>query len=105
MGLLREAYKTYESFSYLAGEVREGEKESLAPIAHIITNANIEILLSSDGEFLGASLVDKNDSKTIIPATINSANRSSAPSPHPLSDQLSYLTSFNSERYKLYCNK
>lgn len=46
----------------------DGEPEML-PIAHSTANAQIEVTISEDGEFRGASAVDKDNAKTVIPDT------------------------------------
>lgn len=69
----------------------EGEPEML-PIAHSTANAQIEVTVSEDGEFMGASAVDKSDAKTVIPATEDSAARSgSGAIPMPFDDKLVYI--------------
>ena len=69
----------------------DGEPEML-PIAHSTANAQIEVTISGDGEFKGASAVDKSVSKTVIPATENSATRSgSGAIPMPFDDKLVYI--------------
>ncbi|MDY3617580.1 type I-C CRISPR-associated protein Cas8c/Csd1 [Agathobaculum sp.] len=92
MGLLAAAYRTYQTQAHRVGVMHEGEKEPLTPVSHIVQNAQLEITISDGGVFQSASPVPKEDAKTIIPATIESANRTSAPCPHPLCDQLAYLT-------------
>lgn len=91
MGLLQAAYRTYQTQAHRAGKKTDGEREALTPLAHILQNAQIEISLSDAGQFQGASPVPKEDAKTIIPATMESANRTSKAVPHPLCDQLGYL--------------
>lgn len=91
MGLLQAAYRTYQTQAHRAGKKTAGEKEALTPLAHILQNAQIEISLSDEGRFQGACAVPKEDAKTIIPATMESANRTSKAVPHPLCEQLGYL--------------
>ena len=67
----------------------EGEPEML-PIAHSTANAQIEITVSENGEFMGASAVDKSDAKTIIPDT-GKARTGKKPVPYPLNDCLKYI--------------
>ena len=54
MGLLQAAYRTYEAYADRAGSLRDGEKEALTPISHIVINAQIEITLSKEGVFQSA---------------------------------------------------
>lgn len=68
----------------------DGEPEML-PIAHSTMNAQIEVTISEDGEFRGASAVDKKDGKTVIPATEDSAARTSGVVPMPFDDKLVYI--------------
>jgi len=100
MGLLQQAVKTYDAMEKmgLVGKYEEG-KEPLAPIGHIIATAKIEITIDRDGNFLSAQKVDK---KIIIPVTEESSGRTSAPSPHPICDNLGYLTGMDAKKYTLY---
>jgi len=82
-------YQTYEANVKMAGKSVEGTP--LSPIAHMTANAQIEILIDSNGEFCGAHTVEKEDAKTIIPVTEASASRSSGDAPHALCDNLSYV--------------
>ena len=102
MGLLQKACETYDAMAYRAGEMCEGEKEPLAPVGHIMARAQIEITLNQDGEFSTARAVEKDDPKIIIPATEESAGRTSAPCAHPLSDQLGYLAPTDPKKEGLY---
>lgn len=107
MGLMQKAVETYDCHAALAG-VPDAIRETLTPISHIVQNAQIEVTIDADGNFISAAAVvkdkksDKDDSKTIIPATEKSANRTSAPCAHPLSDQLIYLIPSESEHHALY---
>lgn len=101
MGLLQKACQTYDCMAHLAG-VRQENKETLAPVSHSITRAQIEITLDQDGNFLSARAVDKNEPKIIIPVTPESAGRTSAPSAHPLCEQLEYLAPDNEKKHSLY---
>lgn len=101
MGLLQAAYRTYQTQAHRAGVAVEGEKEPLTPVAHIVQNAQLEITISDDGVFQSAQTVPKEENKTIIPATIESANRT-GPCPHPLCDQLKYLMPDGGQAYEAY---
>ena len=105
MGILQTAYRTYENHSDLAGINKEGQREALTPIYHMLQNADIEITIGDQGNFIRADLLEKNDRKAIIPCTIESANRTSSPQPHPLCDNLQYLNSENGARYEDYLAK
>lgn len=101
MGLLQAAYRTYESRKHLAGEIEE-EKEPLIPVSHIIVNAQLEITISKEGVFQSVQQVAQEDQKTIISVTEKSANRTSGAIPHPLCDQLKYLTPFDEDKLSAY---
>ncbi|MFI3202549.1 MAG: type I-C CRISPR-associated protein Cas8c/Csd1, partial [Eubacteriales bacterium] len=92
MGLFQQAMLTYDNLSEKVGVLQEGKKEPLCPIAHIIAKAQIEVTITKEGNFVDAKIVDKDNEKTVIPATESSASRSSGIAPHILSDQLGYLT-------------
>ena len=108
MNVMQAAYLTYRLNANKAGvfEPHESEgraKEALLPIAHIVQNAQIEVTIDSEGNFVNATAIEKGDNKTIIPATIASATRTGNPDPHPLCDSVWYLTSFFEEsRYYDY---
>lgn len=106
MGMLQAAYRTYEVQAYRAGVMTELEREPLTPIAHMVQNAQIEITISDDGIFQSATPVPKEQNKTIIPATIESANRTGDNvKAHPLCDQLRYLAPYGKEKHDAYCNQ
>lgn len=100
MGLLQRAVETYDS--HVAYTQNRDGMTPMAPIAHIVTRADVEITISQTGEFIMAAEVDKKEGKIIIPATEASAGRTSAPCAHPLCEQLGYLMPQNAEKYRLY---
>jgi len=57
-----------------------------------VQNAQIEMTLSVDGELIHAEAIPKEQQPTLIPCTPDSASRTSSPSPHPLHDNLSYIS-------------
>ncbi len=75
--------------------VKNGKEESvpyvLLPPFHTTVKAQIQIILSSEGIFLGASKVDNEDQLTIIPVTEKSGSRTAGKAAHPLCDNLKYL--------------
>lgn len=102
MGLIQTAAETYETLQQkYAGEVAEG-KTTLAPVAHILTSAQIEISLDQEGNFVSAALLDKSEPKIVIPVTEESAGRTSSPCAHPLCDQLVYIAGYNQTKHTLY---
>lgn len=103
MGLMQKAYETYEAHAALIGLQREGHAP-LCPVSHIVQKAQIEITLDGNGGFVRATAVSKEQCQTIIPATEDSASRTSGevPPPHPLCDKLCYLSSDNKKKYEAY---
>lgn len=104
MGLFQKAFETFECHKDLAGMV-DINKTPLAPIAHTVTSAQIEISLNRSGSLMDMAIRNKDDPKIIIPVTEESAGRTSGDCPHPLCDQLSYLADYNEDRHKLYMNQ
>ena len=80
-----ELYRVYE----LAADTEEGS--SMLPISHSTANAQIEVTVSEEGEFVRAGAVDKENTVTVIPVTEDSAARSSGITPMPLADKLVYI--------------
>lgn len=102
MSIWQKAYETYEYHKDYAGKEKEGEP-TLTPINHMVQKAQIEITIDADGNFVSAKAVDKDNCKTIIPATEESASRSgSSIRPHPLCDQLKFLISDRGTPYEKY---
>lgn len=95
MSWMNQLYETYEK------NLGKGQNEevSLTPIAHMNANAQLEVTLTVDGEFVSADEVGREDAVTLIPVTESSAGRSSGAAPHALCDTLSYLAG----DYKNYC--
>lgn len=63
----------------------------LFPIAHSTAEAQVEIFIDSEGNFIRANRVEKEDATTLIPVTEDSASRSNGISPMPLCDKLYYI--------------
>ncbi len=63
--------------------------EPLSPIDHVEQQAHVEIALDQHGSFLRASVVAKE--ATLIPATEQSAGRTSGLVAHPLCDKVRYV--------------
>lgn len=102
MGLLQAALRTYESQAHLAGIPVDG-RETLAPISHILQKAQIELTIHQDGTFQEARTVSKAQARTIIPVSEGSASRTgNVIRPHPLSDQLEYLSPLGSDKCNAY---
>ena len=101
MGLMQQAYLTYELHQDLAGRYCN-EQEPLAPIAHILTRAQIVITIDQRGRYVRAVRRDKKEPKVLIPVTEESAGRTSAPCAHPLCDQIVYVAGYNKQKHDLY---
>jgi len=104
MGLLQKAVETYDAHAHLAGVMREGHLP-LAPISHSITSADVEITLDEQGKMVSVAEVPKDDAKTIIPVTEESAGRTSGARAHPLCDQVKYLSGIDKEKTDLYLSQ
>ncbi|SDB08241.1 CRISPR-associated protein Csd1 [Ruminococcaceae bacterium FB2012] len=85
MGWTNELYKVYER------AVGTEKGKSLLPISHSTAQAQIEVTVDEDGEFISASVISKENATTIIPVTEDSAARSSGITPMPLADKLVYI--------------
>ena len=114
MGLFQKLVETYDYMESLAGKETEEYKTPLAPIGFIVSNVNLEITITEDGEFVKSELLfdtikDKKTNKDIkvakkiiIPVTQKSACRSNNVEPHPLCDKLSYIYPEDKERHTAY---
>ncbi len=88
MSWMNMLYETYENV--MKGDT-DGLNPPLLPIAHTTQNADIEVLIDVDGNFIGSYLVES-DKQTMIPCSESSAGRAgSNPVNHPLFDKLQYL--------------
>lgn len=89
MSWIEKLHKTYENNTCSIGK---GETP-LLPICHTTQKAHITIILDREGNFAGASVVPKDDARTIIPATEESAGRTGKkPTCFPLCDKLQYIS-------------
>lgn len=86
MSWTNELYNVYEKNCGKADNV-----PMLLPISHSTANAQIEVTLNENGDFVKAERVIKSDAETVIPVTNDSAARSSGISPHPFADKLVYI--------------
>ena len=96
-----ELIRLYDKNSSQAGKIqckpikKNGKDEKipyvLLPPFHTTVTAQIQVTLSAEGEFLGASKVGSEDKLTIIPVTEKSGSRTAGKAPHPLCDNLRYL--------------
>lgn len=91
--------KLYETYGACTGNEGIQDIDDLCPVGYSFQNAHIEVVLDKNGSFRRASLVHKNDSKTLIPVTEKSlTGRTSGIAPHPLCDSLQYCAG-DYERY------
>jgi len=93
MSWIEKLHATYNRNVALVGDRNDIEKGKtpLLPTGHTTKNAHIHVVLSEHGEFRKAEVLSKNDSRTIIHATEESAGRTRKYVPHPLFDKLQYL--------------
>ena len=90
MSWLDKLYKTYEANTSRIGDPNDATP--LLPVCHTIQNAQVHVVLDGTGSFVRASVVPKNDAKTVIPASEEAAGRSGTrPVAYPLCDKLQYL--------------
>ncbi len=85
MSWTNELYKVYE----LAVGTDEGK--TMLPISHSTAQAQVELTIDENGDFIDASEVLKSNATTVIPVTEDSAARSSGIAPMPLADKLVYI--------------
>ncbi len=88
---IHKLYDTYENCKGEVGVIGTDDRTPLLPIAHSTQNAQIEIVLSGNGDFLRARTLCKDETVTIIPVTEDSAARGNGILPHPLCDKLQYV--------------
>lgn len=95
MSWIEELYKIYERQSGVVDS-----DSPLLPIAHTTVNAQIELTITEEGEFVTAERVDKEDAVTVIPVTEDSGAKSGInPAAHPLSETLKYIAADYQQYY------
>lgn len=90
MGWINKCYETYLNCEDMVGVPVENSAV-LCPPGFITTNVQLEVTIDKYGKFECATEVAKDDSRTMIPVTEDSASRTSGVMAHPLCDQLGYL--------------
>lgn len=100
MSWISSLYETYDNNSFAIGK-RDNDETVLLPIAHSTQNAQLEISIDKDGNFIRAKKVEKSDAVTVIPVTEDSCSRGNGVFPHPLCDKLVYVAG----DYEKYCSK
>lgn len=94
MSWMRHLADVYDNNKQQVGNYEKRYKRlfTLMPIAHVIQNAQIEITLTKSGVFHRAEVIKKDDAPTIVPASLDSANRAGSKiAPHYLHDKLFYV--------------
>ena len=87
MSWMAKLYATYEK----ASEHEPADSgQPLLPIGHTIQNAHINIVVDGQGNFIEASVLPPK-SQIILPATEQSAGRTSDEAAYPLADKLQYV--------------
>lgn len=94
MTIFQDLVKVYDNNKDIAGKFELDhflKPYTLLPSGHISVGVQLEVTVSLKGEFITAGQITKDDRTTVIPATIKSANRASAPEAHPLQDKIKYV--------------
>lgn len=95
MSWMKRLYDVYENNNHEVGEFisrGKGQRFTLLPVSHVTQSAQIEVVLDHTGKFYKASVVPKDGARTIVPATLDSANRAgSKVAAHFLHDKLFYV--------------
>lgn len=91
MSWIQKLYETYGNCEAIAGMDSNDGKAPLLPICHTTQNAQIEIAIDRQGNFLRASVVPKEKTVTLIPCTEISGGRANVEAPHALCDKLQYV--------------
>lgn len=94
MSWLQRLYQTYELASQ--NEEIQAQERSLMPYYHVNQNVQIIVTINDKGDFVNAEICRDGNGKVkssylVIPATNDSANRTSGAVAHPLSDKLQYV--------------
>lgn len=91
MSWIQNLYDTYNNCQSMVGMETEGNTVPLLPICHTTQMAQIEVVIDGNGRFRRASVIPKNEARTIIPCTEKSGGRTSGEAAHPLCDKLQYV--------------
>lgn len=90
MSWLNVLSETYDNCVSAVG-VKDENGAVLLPLSHSTAEAQLEIVIDLQGNFIRAERVEKPYATTIIPVTEDSATRSSGIAPMPLCDKLQYI--------------
>ena len=92
---MKRLHEVYENNSGEVGDFKprgEGQSFTLLPVSHVTQSAQIEVTLDLEGNFFKAEVLPKDKARTIVPATLDSANRAgSKVAAHYLHDKLFYV--------------
>lgn len=93
MSWMQQLEKVYNENIGFVGEFEErrNQRITLLPVSHVMQSAQIEVMVSREGDFISAKVVQKEQARTIVPVTLSSANRTSTSAPHYLHDKLFYV--------------
>ncbi|MEH0690377.1 type I-C CRISPR-associated protein Cas8c/Csd1 [Vibrio cholerae] len=80
-------YKTYDELENLNDTLPF--EQQVMPICHTLQNAHIHIVINNQGEFIRAEVLEK--AQVVLPATEQSAGRSSGLCAHALADKIQYV--------------
>jgi CRISPR-associated protein Csd1 len=86
MAWIEKLYQTYEAS---ANRV-EAPGSKLWPVSHFVKNAHLEIAVDPSGNMRRVRVLNHDEAPTLIPATEDSAGRTSGEESHPLCEELSY---------------
>jgi CRISPR-associated protein Csd1 len=87
MSWLARLYETYEQAQQLSADLPQ--EQQLMPVSHTPQSAHINIVIDENGNFVRAEVLEK--TQIVLPATEQSAGRSSGLAPHPLADKIQYV--------------
>lgn len=90
MGVFQELVKVYDDHEKEVGTM-DNQGHTLLPIAHASVNVDLEVTITKDSKFSNAMPLEKKERLTVIPITIESANRSSGLAAAPLHDKIKYV--------------
>ncbi len=87
MTWLTTLYKSYDELEKLNDTLPF--EQQVMPICHTLQNAHIHIVINNQGEFIRAEVLEK--AQVVLPATEQSAGRSSGLCAHALADKIQYV--------------
>lgn len=87
MTWLTTLYKTYDELEKLNNTLPF--EQQVMPICHTLQNAHIHVVINNQGEFIRAEVLEK--TQVVLPATEQSAGRSSGLCAHALADKVQYV--------------